>query len=147
MNPNYWHWFIGMWPTWLIWMIPICGLKLVSSMQPCSKESCLWQWKIWPSYNTNIHYDMPPSREVDIHFKFEGLNLETMFLYSRQRLPHCMWQPICHSTCEKSFIFGNFVVERLGSSNMCGKTMCKIMHHVTFHMWMTKWRMVKWIHH
>ncbi len=90
VNPNYWHPFIGMWTIWLIWMIPTCGSKLVNNMQPCSKQSCLWQWRTWPLLNIEIHYNMAPSMQVGIDPRIGRLNMRIMFICSKQHLLHWM---------------------------------------------------------
>ncbi len=37
-------------------------------------------------HHIKIHHNVPPSMEVDINLRFRGLNLEIMFIYSKQHL-------------------------------------------------------------
>jgi hypothetical protein len=92
VNPNYWHSFIRMWlMSRLIWMIwPMCGFKLVNNVHPCLEESYLWQWRTWPSHNTNIDYNMQPFMEVDIDSNFGDLNLKIIFICNKQHPLHWM---------------------------------------------------------
>jgi hypothetical protein len=66
------------------------GSKLVNSVHPCLKESCLWKWRTWPSQNINIDYSMPPFMEVDIDSRFGGLDLQILFICNKQHLLYWM---------------------------------------------------------
>jgi hypothetical protein len=62
------------------------------------------------------------------------------YVCSRQHLSDWMDSWVYHSSYEEGFTFWGFAIRRLRWS--IGKTMCIMVHHVTFHMWMARW-----IHH
>jgi hypothetical protein len=69
-------------------MVNLVDPNVWDNGRPCSKESCLWQWKTWPLHNLKIHYNMAPFVKVGIYLSFKGLNLDIMFICNKQHLTH-----------------------------------------------------------
>jgi hypothetical protein len=118
-------------------MISQCGFRHVSSGLLCSSEWCFWLWIIWQLFSIGIFFDMPRFTEEIIDLRFVGLNQGIMFTCNKQHPTQWMWlQVVWFCMFKRSYLpkhccWRDKMVRH-------GKTMCVIVHHIIFPMWMTK---------